>query len=725
LFFLSALQPAIAAESNIHTDEKYAWAENTGWINFRPTDGGVTVHDGYLTGYAWAENMGWIKLAYNDNGPYDNDAVDNWGVNAESNGNLSGYAWSDTTGWINFNPSNSRVTFDIETGSFDGYAWSENAGWIHFKNSSPAYNVTTPRLSITDITVTENSGSARFTITLSQATGVEVTVDYTTDNGTASGGDDYAAAVGNVIIASGETSAVVDVDVIDDDIIETTETFELHLSSATGASFTNFYATAVIIDDDSDIDTDNDGLNDALEDITCTDPNDADTDDDGILDGWEDSNSNGMVDTGETDPCNIDTDGDGIQDGTELTYNSDNIGSDTDTGIFQPDLDPETTTDPLNPDTDNDGWDDGEEDINCNGLIDTSETDPNDDTSPAPTPPDVRESIPHHNAGIIDNIRIPDNSSFAVRIEDSDGVDITDTSNIKFTVDDSANSVYERDLSDTSVRVVKLISDPDTQATYFWAVYDRSVDIYGNFSYGADINIKVDIRDIRDDAISQGSYDFRVETQEEHDQAQANLPDTENIDPDDPDLEGVYDTGSRISNGELAGARIIYDSTEPVLPILGPENELPELDMAEQAVGVPMNLQPPTVFNSPVKIFIPCPDHADVSGICIYLYNGTEWVLSCDSAGELQEGGEGWMVPGSRVNHNNGDPSTVEIQVYHFSGVQAGGDDEGDSDGDGDNDGDGDDGNGDDGDNNNDDDGGDSGKSRGGGGGCFIATAAE
>ena len=27
------------------------------------------------------------------------------------------------------------------------------------------------------------------------------------------------------------------------------------------------------------------------------------------------------------------------------------------------------------------------------------------------------------------------------------------------------------------------------------------------------------------------------------------------------------------------------------------------------------------------------------------------------------------MVPGSRVNHNNGTPSTIEIKVYHFSAV--------------------------------------------------------
>jgi hypothetical protein len=29
------------------------------------------------------------------------------------------------------------------------------------------------------------------------------------------------------------------------------------------------------------------------------------------------------------------------------------------------------------------------------------------------------------------------------------------------------------------------------------------------------------------------------------------------------------------------------------------------------------------------------------------------------------------MVPGSRVNHNNGFPPSIELQVYHFSAVQA------------------------------------------------------
>lgn len=589
LFCLSALQMAMAAEGNVSDADKWAWSENAGWINIRPTAGGVTVHDTYLSGYAWAENIGWISLGSAGGGPYVNTTATDWGVHYDGFGNLSGYAWSETAGWINFNPSNSQVTIDLGTGYFDGYAWSENIGWIHFKNADPAYNV-----------------------------------------------------------------------------------------------------VAILPD------TDGDGLSDALEGTTCTDPNDADTDNDGILDGWEDVNHNGVVDAGETDPCNIDTDNDGIQDGTEPGYTLENIGPDTDTLIFQPDLDPETTTDPLNPDTDGDGWDDGEEDINYNGLIDSDETNPNDNTSPVATPPEVRESIPHHNAGIEDDTRVPNNSSFAVRIEDSDGIDITDTSSIKFTVNDGDNPVYERELADTSVvRVIKLIPDPDTEVTYLWAVYDRSVDVYGNFSYGANINIKVGVRDRRDDAMAQKSYDFRIESEEAHNQAQANLPDTSNVDPDDPALVPPYTEGSRINSGDLTGAKIIYDSSEPVTPIIGPENELPELDTAEEAVGVPMNLQPPTVFNTPVKIFIPCTDNVDVSGLSVYLYKGADWVLACDAAGNVQSGGDGWMVPGSRVNHNNGDPSTIEIQVYHFSGVQSGATT-----------------------------GGGVTPSGGGNGGCFIATAA-
>jgi hypothetical protein len=85
-----------------------------------------------------------------------------------------------------------------------------------------------------------------------------------------------------------------------------------------------------------------------------------------------------------------------------------------------------------------------------------------------------------------------------------------------------------------------------------------------------------------------------------------------------------------------------------------------------------MNLQPHTFFSAPVKLIIPCPGYADVSGLNIYYFDGSSWVLASDAAGNVQPGGEGWMVPGSRVDHNETVPAAIEIRVYHFSGVQAG-----------------------------------------------------
>ena len=321
-----------------------------------------------------------------------------------------------------------------------------------------------------------------------------------------------------------------------------------------------------------------------------------------------------------------------------------------------------------------------------------------------PTPPNVIEVNPHHGAGISDDTRVPTNTSFSVRIEDTDGIDITDTAGIMFTINDGINAEYTRDLSNTDVvRIINLGSDPDTAMTELWAVYDRSKDAaYGNFQYDSLVNIRVDVKDIRGDWMAPAGYEFRIETEAEHNEAQANLPDTGPVGSDDPAFEGSYDTGIQVNSGDLLGAKIVFNSNEPVQPEFGPYGEIPTLDVtAVEIVGVPMNLQPPTVFNLPVKIFVPTPGYSDVSAVSLFRYNGTSWVLACDAGGSVQTGGEGWMVPGSRVDHNNGIPSSIEIRVYHFSGVQPGISSSGDetpavsSDGGG-----------------------------GGGGGCFIATAA-
>lgn len=133
---------SVFAEGNIDKTLKYTWSENSGWQDWRPSYGGVTVvnngADGYLSGYAWGENIGWVKLGVGA-GPYINTGADNYGVNMDADGKLSGYAWSETCGWISFSNTYSQVA--IASGTFDGYAWSENVGFIHFKNAAPAYNV--------------------------------------------------------------------------------------------------------------------------------------------------------------------------------------------------------------------------------------------------------------------------------------------------------------------------------------------------------------------------------------------------------------------------------------------------------------------------------------------------------------------------------------------------------------------------------------------------------
>jgi hypothetical protein len=292
-------------------------------------------------------------------------------------------------------------------------------------------------------------------------------------------------------------------------------------------------------------------------------------------------------------------------------------------------------------------------------------------TLPEEIPPEIKETIPNHNSGITDEKRIPTDTSFSVRIEDSDGIDITDTTSINFTIDDGTNPAYERDLGDTSVvRVVKLTSDADTQVTKFWVVYDRALDAYGNFDYDGGVNIKVDAKDRLGYIMQQASYDFNIETLTEHDIAEANRPDTT------VSIDVSTTTITVINNDELDGFQVVYDNNEPITPHVEPLEEIPPLNIPGiTPVDQPVKLGPPTVFSYPVKLIMPITGADDVKALSIYLFDGTEWVhavSSYNNGGVIQPGGEGWVVPGSLTYDDTSNPPVLEIQVYHFSGIQAG-----------------------------------------------------
>ena len=101
-----AVVSASTTDGTIDTTYKYAWGENTGWINFGVTGGNVHVIDSALTGNAWSDNYGWIKLNPSTSGVLNNNE-----------GTLSGYAWGENLGWINF----TGVTIN-SSGEFLGYA---------------------------------------------------------------------------------------------------------------------------------------------------------------------------------------------------------------------------------------------------------------------------------------------------------------------------------------------------------------------------------------------------------------------------------------------------------------------------------------------------------------------------------------------------------------------------------------------------------------------------
>ena len=288
------------------------------------------------------------------------------------------------------------------------------------------------------------------------------------------------------------------------------------------------------------------------------------------------------------------------------------------------------------------------------------------------TPFAIKDTIPEHNAGISDSQRVPYNTTVAVLLESAHGINITNSTSVQFTISDGVNPSYTRNLGHGTVRVVKMTADPNTQVTSMWVVYDRSEESGGlqNFLYDSTVNVKVDATDVMANDMIQASFDLNVESKAEHDEAWApeNLPDTGNVPAGDPDLGGGLDEGIEVNSGDLAGAKIIYDSNERQTPQFGPMDEIPPVS----GVGMPVNLMPPAVFDTPVMILIPCPGFDDVGGLSVYYWDGNSWVLAMDAAGIVQPGGQGLVVPGSRVNHNDTDPPTIEIRVYHFSGFQAG-----------------------------------------------------
>ncbi len=113
---------------------------------------------------------------------------------------------------------------------------------------------TLPSLSINDVSLEEGdegNTAFEFTVTLSEVSNEDVTVNFATADGTAVAGEDYTAITDETVtIAAGQTTAPITVQVTGDTVEEPDETFIVNLTNATNATIADREGTGTILNDD-------------------------------------------------------------------------------------------------------------------------------------------------------------------------------------------------------------------------------------------------------------------------------------------------------------------------------------------------------------------------------------------------------------------------------------------------------------------------------------------
>ena len=134
--------------------------------------------------------------------------------------------------------------FSVELSSPNGATLSKRTGTGTITDDDVP-----PELSIGDAGADEGD-VATFNVTLTQASGKTVTVDYATADGTAEAPADYTSRSDPLSFSPGELSKTIMVPTIRDSIADNNETFTVTLSNPREATLDDHTAIATIIDDD-------------------------------------------------------------------------------------------------------------------------------------------------------------------------------------------------------------------------------------------------------------------------------------------------------------------------------------------------------------------------------------------------------------------------------------------------------------------------------------------
>lgn len=110
-----------------------------------------------------------------------------------------------------------------------------------------------PGLSVADLVLAEGqtgASAAMLTVALTAPSGRDISVNYTTANGSASAGSDYGAVAGALGFPAGTTNRSVFVSVFGDRLFEADETFTLALAAPVNASLLDGQASVILTNDD-------------------------------------------------------------------------------------------------------------------------------------------------------------------------------------------------------------------------------------------------------------------------------------------------------------------------------------------------------------------------------------------------------------------------------------------------------------------------------------------
>ena len=189
-----------------------------------------------------------IELQLDDNGQLNVSTTtltfdaDNWNVPQPVT------VWAEDDGIIEVNPSES-IEHEVSGGDYDQFALGTVV--VSITDTTVAY------MHLEGARVLESSGNLEFTVRVSPPEPtLAVTVQYSTADGTATGGSDYTSSSASTLsIAAGQSSATIAIPITNDTLDEAdVETFTLRLTSPTAATLvggvTELTATGSIVDDD-------------------------------------------------------------------------------------------------------------------------------------------------------------------------------------------------------------------------------------------------------------------------------------------------------------------------------------------------------------------------------------------------------------------------------------------------------------------------------------------